>query len=491
MGACDGGGNKRNNEVETGNPMNEVDIDLNRVLPSVCKVKVKNLNGTGFFIKLYQNYKELFCFLTNEHVIKKEFIQSNETIYIYYDYENKYNKIKLNQSERFIKCNEDLDVTIIEIIKSDNVEDKYFLIPNLDNNFVNQEIYVAQYPGGKLCYSYGNIKEIDDYELTHDAGTTFGSSGSPICLKGTTKVIGIHKQGNIEKIENYGTLIHPIIELLQNEGNDKKIVLNLSVKNSKFGTVVNEDKLKRKNDETQRYLFDNKLNGKQVINEKGDYYIGEYKDGKMHGKGTIFFKNGKIKYEGNFVNNKKEGMGKYFFEYGEYFIKENSKKYYLSNGDYYLGPWLNDKRYGIGKIFLKNGKVKYAGDFVNNKFEGNGMYIFEDGYYYYGQWMDDYQHGKGNIYDKKGKIVFSADFIKDKAEGIGKLYFVDGGYFIGQFQNGKLNGKGKLFSKDGIILYELLFNNGKLISKEKKTNNNYNNYIEEIIHYSSCGKRKI
>ena len=119
------------------------------------------------------------------------------------------------------------------------------------------------------------------------------------------------------------------------------------------------------------------------------------------------------------------------------------------------------------------------------------MYIFEDGYYYYGQWMDDYQHGKGNIYDKKGKIVFSADFIKDKAEGIGKLYFVDGGYFIGQFKNGKLNGGGKLFSKDGIILYELIFNNGKLISKEKKTNNNYNNYIEEIIHYSSCGKRKI
>ena len=491
MGVCDSHENDRVNEVETGNPLNEVDLNLIEVFPSVCKVKVKNLNGTGFFIKLYKGDKELFCLMTNEHVIREEYIISNETIYIYYEYQKKYNKIKLNQSERFIKFNKDLDVTIIEIIKADNVEDKYFLTPNLDNIIVNQEMYVAQFPEGKLGYSYGYIKEIDDYELTHDAGTKFGSSGSPICLKGTIKVIGIHKQGNIDKKENYGTLIHPIIELLQNEENDKKIVTKLSAENDKFGTVVNEDKLKRKKGETQRDLFDNILNGKQVINEKGDYYIGEYKDGKMHGKGTIFFKNGKIKYEGNFVNNKKEGMGKYFFEHGEYFINEGGKKYYLSNGDYYLGTWLNDKRYGIGKIFLKNGKVKYAGDFVNNKFEGNGIYIFEDGYYYIGQWMDDYQHGKGKIYDKNSKIVFSGDFIKDKTEGNGKLYFVDGGYFIGQFKSGKLNGKGKLFSKDGIILYELVFNKGKLISKEKKTNNNYTNYIEEIIHYSRCGKRKI
>ena len=43
MGACDGGGNKRNNEVETGNAMNEVDLNLIEVFPSVCKVKVKNL----------------------------------------------------------------------------------------------------------------------------------------------------------------------------------------------------------------------------------------------------------------------------------------------------------------------------------------------------------------------------------------------------------------------------------------------------------------
>lgn len=109
----------------------------------------------------------------------------------------------------------------------------------------------------------------------------------------------------------------------------KKIITKLSAENDKFGTVVNEDKLKRKKGETQRDFFDNILNGKQVINEKGDYYIGEYKEGKMHGKGTIFFKNCKIKYEGNFVNNKKEGMGKYFFEHGEYFINENGKKYYL------------------------------------------------------------------------------------------------------------------------------------------------------------------
>ena len=52
------------------------------------------------------------------------------------------------------------------------------------------------------------IKINDSNELVYDASTESGSSGSPILLKNTTEVIGIHKEGNTHtRKENYGTLI--------------------------------------------------------------------------------------------------------------------------------------------------------------------------------------------------------------------------------------------------------------------------------------------
>jgi len=145
MGACDTCKKKKRNivdEVIAGNELVEADKNLIEVYPSVCKIRFKNLTGTGFFIKLYKNSKELFCLLTNEHVIKEKFIETKETIYIYYEIEKRYIMIKLNPKERFIECYKDMDVILIEIIKNDKIDEKYFLIPNYDNISINQEIYI-------------------------------------------------------------------------------------------------------------------------------------------------------------------------------------------------------------------------------------------------------------------------------------------------------------------------------------------------------------
>ena len=40
---------------------------------------------------------------------------------------------------------------------------------------------------------------------------------------------------------------------------------------------------------------------------------------------------------------------------------------------------MNDQKHGKGKIYYNNGDIKYDGDFVNGKFEGNGKYIWENG----------------------------------------------------------------------------------------------------------------
>ncbi len=41
----------------------------------------------------------------------------------------------------------------------------------------------------------------------------------------------------------------------------------------------------------------------------GRSYVGEWKDNKMHGKGTFTFAGGKV-YVGEFANDKRQGFGK-------------------------------------------------------------------------------------------------------------------------------------------------------------------------------------
>ena len=63
-----------------------------------------------------------------------------------------------------------------------------------------------------------------EYEFSHNSSTEIGSSGSPIFLKGTTKVIGIHKGfGGLDNaLENYGDFLWPIFTYFKNFNEDEE-----------------------------------------------------------------------------------------------------------------------------------------------------------------------------------------------------------------------------------------------------------------------------
>ena len=103
------------------------------------------------------------------------------------------------------------------------------------------------------------IIKINEYEFTHLANTEYGSSGSPIFLKDSTDVIGIHKQGNIKKTENYGDFIYPVIN------------------------IIKEDIQKKRNN--GKYI-----NGKYIWDD-GKYYKGEYNNNLPNGKGIKYYQN--------------------------------------------------------------------------------------------------------------------------------------------------------------------------------------------------------
>ena len=88
----------------------------------------------------------------------------------------------------------------------------------------------------------------------------------------------------------------------------------------------------------------------------GNIYQGEYKDGKAHGFGVLFESDGTT-YSGQWQNDEQHGHGVQF--------------------------WSNE-----------NGNMKYDGDFVDSKKTGNGRFD-HDGDYYDGEFVDGLFHGKG------------------------------------------------------------------------------------------------
>ena len=218
MGICDSEPNYRINEVQIKqSELKPLDKNIIKVSPSVCKIITNISYGTGFLIILNRNNNALFCLMTNEHVITREMVLNEENIKIKYDCESKEVNINLNNKKRLIRdfIDINIDATIIEILPLYNIEDHYFLLPETNNikNLINNSIYIPQYAQGiNFCYSMGYIKEINDKEITHNSTTKTGSSGSPIFLENSTKVIAIHKQGNINGKENYGNFLYPIIQ---------------------------------------------------------------------------------------------------------------------------------------------------------------------------------------------------------------------------------------------------------------------------------------
>ena len=60
----------------------------------------------------------------------------------------------------------------------------------------------------------------------------------------------------------------------------------------------------------------------------------------------MYYKNGSIMYDGDFIDDKREGYGKYYFE----------------NDETLIGNWKNDKPIGTVNIYYKNGNLKFQGD---------------------------------------------------------------------------------------------------------------------------------
>ena len=181
---------------------------LEQMKKCVCKITIDKEKGTGFFCKIpFPDKNNMIpVFITNNHVIKK----LNEKIAIYIEEECEVRKLLINNDRMIYMSENTYDITIIEIKEEDNIKNYLELDDNiiddiLNNNinskngkYIDNKVYIIQYPEGQLSVSYGLIQAVYEekkYEFQHKCSTMLGSSGSPILNLNNNKLIGIHKQG--------------------------------------------------------------------------------------------------------------------------------------------------------------------------------------------------------------------------------------------------------------------------------------------------------
>jgi len=211
--------------------INEADIKLLPIISetttdalynSIVRIENQNSIGTGFFLKKQIKNKLKYFLITCHHIITKDDVNSKISINLYYGKKinEKKKKLILDNNKRFIACfGGEKDVTVIEILKSDEIPEDKYIMADLNykggyNKYKNGKFFLLGYPNDpiyqkEIYISSGEIKSIKGFEFEHSIDARKGSSGAPFYLIENLRVIGIHKQGN------YGTFIGVILDELE------------------------------------------------------------------------------------------------------------------------------------------------------------------------------------------------------------------------------------------------------------------------------------
>ena len=229
----------------------------------------------------------------------------------------------------------------------------------------------------------------------------------------------------------------------------------------------------------------------------GSKYVGSYKNGKRHGRGTWFTKiSGEIKpfskgeyrdgYYWNILTYNFDGTvrNKYvngFLTNGVlYTRKVNDVWVWDSTGDEkkdgkYVGGIENWKPNGKGSVTYTDGS-KYVGEYRDGIKHGQGTYSYPDGNKLDGIWKNGLFNGKGTYKFINGD-KYVGEYKNGKYHGQGTWTWTFGKY-VGEFKDGLKNGQGKLNYSDGKI-YKGEWKNGSRYGQGSLTFPDGSEYIGE------------
>ena len=258
---------------------------LEQMINCICKIKIREASGTGFFCKIPLGKNEsLNVLMTNYHILDEKYYEDNKEIHLLLNDEKEAFSIDL-LTERKTYFNKEYDIAIIELKEEDGIKNFLELDDNLFKEkekvfYEGKSIYVLQYPYGRnACVSYGLLINIEKNDIKHTCSTENGSSGSPILNLENNKVIAIHKGAGLSDFNfNKGTFLkYPLNNFMEEQNNDINESKNSIASINDFSANKNREnknlsKEIYKNYEKNSYLIWIDSN---IHNEKNTNYIKE------------------------------------------------------------------------------------------------------------------------------------------------------------------------------------------------------------------------
>ena len=175
----------------------------------------------------------------------------------------------------------------------------------------------------------------------------------------------------------------------QSRGNlqDNEIPSNQNTQKGEYISEEQEDGRK-----FEGYLVDGVKEGYgKLTYSDGAYYEGNFKEDKMHGKGTLYYGPDKPAYDGEWICDQFHGKGSLYnenpvplngsFNYNDFNLIED---FWVR----YDGCFEGDNKAGEGILILSNGE-EFRGNFENDYINGRGTFVTKDGEMISGLWEDN------------------------------------------------------------------------------------------------------
>ena len=102
------------------------------------------------------------------------------------------------------------------------------------------------------------------------------------------------------------------------------------------------------------------------------------------------------------------------------------------------GKTIKEKNEEYGSKIDEKGNI-YEGGFLNNKFDGYGVYKSVENCLYKGNWKEDLPHGEG-IETWPDGSSFKGNYAKGRRHGFGVYKWEDGSYYEGDWNFGCMEG---------------------------------------------------
>ncbi len=238
----------------------------------------------------------------------------------------------------------------------------------------------------------------------------------------------------------------------------------------------------------------------------GAKYIGQFKDGEIHGIGTCYYTDNST-YRGEWVHRYPDGNGiktladgrfwegrwqqgfpidssgniiKELFPSEEVVIEPEIQSGCISgdcengegvfaypDGSKYEGQFQNSKPDGWGTFSYPN-EDRYVGSFKAGLKHGKGTFYYADSTQSTGDWSEgeyignlqiehgrvgcvegDCKNGRGTYIYKEGAAKYTGTFANGFPDGQGVIYYANGERYRGEWALGSFNGKGTLYLSDG------------------------------------------